>query len=101
MCFVKARKARQRSQLFVVKWTDILSDPSWLSGPVSAVQPATCVSVGWLVYEDDKKIVLADSRAMDGDWGGLTVIPVGVVVSRTRVSGRSPESFMKERRRNA
>tara|TARA_R110000751_G_scaffold245762_1_gene345759 strand:+ start:1196 stop:1501 length:306 start_codon:yes stop_codon:yes gene_type:complete len=93
---VKPTSKKNKSPgLYVVRWLDILSDPSWHSGSVSKAEPATCITVGWLVFENDKKIILADSRAKDGDWGGLTIIPIGVVASRTRISGRAPESFMK------
>ena len=82
--------------LYVVRWLDILSDPSWSTRPVGEAQPATCVTCGWLIWSDGRKIILADSRAKDGDWGGLTVIPSGVIVKQTRLSARSPESFMRE-----
>ena len=87
-------KPKQRPQLYVVEWLDIKSDATWRDDSPAGMTPATCVTVGWLVFDGPEKIVLADSRARDGDWGGCTVIPTGVVVKKSRVSAKGPESFM-------
>lgn len=90
---MKSQK-KQRPQLYVVEWLDIKSDATWQDESPTGMTPATCVTVGWLVFDGADKIVLADSRSKDGDWGGCTVIPTGVVVKKSRVSAKSPESFM-------
>lgn len=90
---VAANRVR-RHQLYVIQWLDICSDATWHDGNPSTANPATCCTVGWLVHECAAKIVLADSRAKDGDWGGLTVIPSGVIVNRQRISAKAPEAFM-------
>lgn len=90
-------KVTHRPQLYVLEWVDILGDSSWHEGPLEKAEPATCVTCGWLVLETDKKLILADSKGKDGGWGGLTVIPAGVVVSRHRVSAKSPEAFMEKK----
>lgn len=82
--------------LYVFRWLDILADPAWNTKPIAEAQPATCVTCGWLVFSDDKKVILADSKSRDGDFGGLTIIPAGVIIERTRLSGRGPDSFMKD-----
>lgn len=87
----------KKPQLYVVQWQDIQSDATWHQGALEKAEPAICVTVGWLVLESDKKLVLADSKAQDGEWGGLTVIPKGVVVNRHRVSARGPESYMGDK----
>ncbi|MEO2123720.1 MAG: hypothetical protein ABGY10_10400 [bacterium] len=42
---------------------------------------------------------MADSKTDDGDWGGLTVIPTGVVVEKMRISSRAPESFLRDKQK--
>ena len=88
------RNKVRRVQLVVIEWLDIQSNAEWHEGDPGTANPATCVTVGWLVFENDDKLVLADSRARDGEWGGLTVIPSGVIRQRTRISAKSPEGFM-------
>ncbi len=82
--------------LTVVTWLDIKSTAHWQEESPSKAEPAVCVTVGWLVHRDEKKLVLADSQTNDGDWGGLTVIPIGVVRKVNRVSNQTPESFIEK-----
>ena len=81
----------------MVKWLDILSDATWVGEDPAKAKPATCVTVGWVVHLCAKKLILADSKTSDGEWGGITVIPAGVVVEKKRVSARAPESFLKDK----
>lgn len=89
------RGATRRPQLVVVTWLDIQSDPRWTDESPSKATPARCITAGFLVYKDDKKIVLADSKAQDGDWGGLHVFPAAVVVKITNLR-RSPSGFFSK-----
>lgn len=86
----------RRPQLYVVEWQDICSDATWHDGNPSTANPETCWTVGWLVHECDQKLVLADSKSKGDDegWGGLTVIPIGVVVDRKRISAKAPDGIM-------
>lgn len=85
----------KRPQLIVIEWLDIQSHATWHEGNPSTAEPATCVTAGWLVHECSRKVVLADSKAKNGEWGSLTVIPIGVIVTRSRLSSKAPEAFMK------
>ena len=91
----KKSKTSSKPGLFVVKWLDILSDPTWVGGDPSTAEPATCVTVGWLLHTCERKVVLADSKTGDGDWGGVTVIPAGVVIEKHRLASKSPETYLK------
>jgi len=92
----KQSKTISKPSLYIVKWLDILSDPTWVGGDPATAEPATCVTVGWLVHSCDKKVVLADSKTGGGDWGGVTVIPSGVVLDKHHLLAESPEIFLKE-----
>lgn len=93
---------KKRPQLYAIEWLDILADSQWHDGDPSTAEPATCITIGWLVHECDRKLVLADSKSRESDpmqgWGGLTCIPAGVVRKRTRLSAKSPEAFMTPKR---
>ena len=85
-----------RPALYVVKWQDILIDCAWVGVNPEKVMPALCVTVGWIVHSSEAKVVMADSKTADGDWGGVTVIPTGVIVERKRITARPPESFLRK-----
>lgn len=85
----------KRIQLYVVEWKDIQSDARWHEGEISKAEPARCITCGWLIFENEEKIILADSKAVDGEFGGLTIIPKGCVVARKRVSAKAPEGFLQ------
>jgi len=91
--------APARPSLYVVRWLDILSDSTWVGEDPTKAIPATCVTVGWIVHSCPKKLIMADSKTDDGDWGGLTVIPTGVVVEKMRISSRAPESFLRDKQK--
>ena len=84
--------------LYVVKWHDILSDPAWVGKNPEKEVLAVCVTVGWIVHSAKDKLVMADSKTADGDWGGVTVIPSGVILDKTRITARPPESFLQKQR---
>lgn len=42
-------------------------------------------TIGWLVAENDKCIVVANERFIDGSKRGLTVIPRGMITKITKV----------------
>lgn len=93
----KISAAIARPSLYVVKWHDILSDPAWVGKNPEKESLAVCVTVGWIVHVAKEKVVIADSKTADGDWGGVTVIPSGVILEKTRITAKPPESFLRKR----
>ena len=81
--------------LYVVKWQDILSDSTWVGSNPEKVKPVLWVTVGWVGHSSKRKVGMADSKTADGDWGGITVIPTGVIVERRRITARTPESYLR------
>ena len=71
-------------RLVTVRWLDIISDSSWT--PPEEVECPTFETVGWLVYEDEKCLKIADTLGEDG-WFGVTAFPRGCVLS-VSYSGR-------------
>ncbi len=65
-------------KLFRCRWRDIVKDPGWVTH--EEVECPTFVSVGWLVFEDDLVIKLADTIDDEGTGYGVMAIPRGVVI---------------------
>jgi len=66
------------SQVLLVSWLDTWSDSRWASyAKARKTQPQPCQSVGFLVCQDDKRIVLAPTISQDEC--DRLVIPMGAV----------------------
>ena len=65
-------------KLIRVEWHDAASTSSHWQDEITV---ASVVSVGFLIEKDRKQIVMALSRAADGDYGGKFAIPRGFVKS--------------------
>ncbi len=72
-----------RHLLEVVVWMDIIKDPGWCEH-TDVVCP-TLTSVGWVVYEDDKYLKIADTLDEDGTGFGVMALPNGVIISRNTI----------------
>ena len=44
-----------------------------------------CETVGWLVHEDEQKLIVASSRSVNGSIDGILQIPKGMILKRTRL----------------
>lgn len=77
----------------LIKWDDARSFNGW-HDINDDFQPAKCVSVGWVVFEDDNKLVLVGTiNHTDDNLGDPWVIPVGCITERTEI----PLAFNVER----
>ena len=65
--------------LLEIKWVDIISDSSWT--PPEEVECPEFVTVGWLAYEDDLVLKIADTLDSEGACWGVTAFPKGVILS--------------------
>jgi len=85
-----------------VYWRDVLdSKEAWMSRKQAELfgkEYFICKSVGWIVYEDNRYIVLAADITSDGDYGRVKKIPVGTIV---RGSGKSVKKEAKEELKEA
>jgi hypothetical protein len=71
----------KRPRPALVRWTDACdAAPEWTaSAKVAASRPVACQSVGFLLAEDDERVVLATSISEDGDAANGIVIPTSCV----------------------
>ena len=67
-------------KLLQVEWVDIIKDPGWVEH--TEVECPKLVSVGWVVFEDDAVLKLADTLDEDGTGFGIMALPKGVIISR-------------------
>jgi hypothetical protein len=66
-----------------VTWTDTVGSSSWdLPDEIST---AKVEQWGWVVSHDGAQLKLADTK-MEGDWYGVTAIPVGCIVAIEMIS---------------
>jgi len=70
--------------LLEIKWVDIISDSSWT--PPEDVECPEFTTIGWLAYEDDLFLKLADTVDEEGKLWGITAFPQGVILSKKCIS---------------
>ena len=59
----------------IIRWTDATSDEDWKDKDDDVVDVVDSFTVGWLVYEDATKVVLAQSITSDEGRGHEWAIP--------------------------
>jgi hypothetical protein len=95
------REKTGKKKLVVIEWQDIISDNGWVVAE-DCLLP-TFYSVGWMEYEDDKVVKIANTLDFDDALEehkkkekpigyAVTCFPAGCVVSITPVSLGSPGS---------
>lgn len=67
----------------MVEWEDICEPPiNWVcKDDAIKKQAMPCRSVGFLVYRNSKKLIIAKDVSEDGDYNGLCVFPSGCIIS--------------------
>ena len=71
--------------LVMIEWIDIVSSCDWESlKNVILSEPLTSVEVGWLIYEDKKKMILV-SQVNGSECGNRTVLPKSIVKKVTKL----------------
>jgi len=73
--------------LVLIEWKDIC-DPhaGWKSLEESAeFNPMPCKSVGWLIFENPEKVIIAQDISGDEETNGLSVFPRGCIKDIKRI----------------
>lgn len=94
------RKDKLPQHIVVITWKDIVSKADWV-GTISEIkeelEPALCVSVGWIVHNTQEHITIADSFIKeDHTFGGVTTIPHAVVLDIFELDSESPMRYFLE-----
>jgi len=86
-------------RLVAVTWNDITAWADWvgeLEAVIDQCEPTPCVTVGWILREDEEVLVIADSATKDRTFGGVTSIPRSVVTEIVDLRKASPHEFLKK-----
>lgn len=66
--------------LVLIGWLDTLVDNSWIDyKDIEPPKPLQCITVGYLVGENDLGVLIASTVAIDGSINGSTTIPKGMI----------------------
>ncbi len=66
--------------LIEITWVDIIKEPGWDTH--EDVELPIFKSVGWLVYEDEHCIKIADTLDSEGQGYAIMALPKGVEINR-------------------
>lgn len=75
----------------LVEWRDACSSQGWQNPKLGNFDLLRVHTVGWLIQEDDEKIVVALNRCSNGAVGDTVSIPKPWVGKITRFKCRVPE----------
>ena len=93
------RKDPLPQKIVVVVWKDIISRADWV-GTISEIkeemEPILCVSTGWIIEKTKETITIADSFTKDHTFGGVTSIPIAVVVNIFYLDSLSPMKYLNK-----
>ncbi len=74
--------------LAVVEWLDIVVIYGWEdAAEIMNTNPVKVESVGYIIYKDDKKLILRHGAGDNGEGNPHTIIPMGCVENIKYVSG--------------
>ena len=66
-------------KLVLIEWEDIVSQNGWADKQeAKRGKPATCLSVGWIIHRDNRKITIGSDTG-DDEYGNRTTIPMGCI----------------------
>ena len=66
---------KQKLPLVIVDWLDANTESGWQTIKDIKHEPTLIRTVGWLLSQDDKCLVMFSSYTEDGDAGEVTTIP--------------------------
>lgn len=67
-------------KLVIVTWEDIVVTNGWnVAEEAIATEPELVKSVGWVLYEDSRKIILSHGTGSSDDHNPTSTIPKGCV----------------------
>ena len=74
-------------KLFMVEWTDSCSDGGWRPKE-NDLSPAHCVTVGFLQFNEEDSIIIAQSKSDSGNWADRVTIPRGCIIRMRQLKVR-------------
>jgi len=65
-----------------IHWSDACSEETWAEFDDKMLDLVDCVTCGYLVYEDKRRIVVAASLSEDKGYSDAIAIPIGWITKR-------------------
>ena len=84
--------------LIEIHWDDAATDHGWEHSDDVAAVENIAITIGWLVKENDKHLVIASTVCDDGSCNGRINIPKGMVVKRKVLRGIKPPSTVTSKK---
>lgn len=72
-------------KLIEVTWMDIVQDGSWSTH--ESIACPVVKTVGWLASKDKNFLKVGNALSDNGDISGITVMPIGCVISCRTIEG--------------
>lgn len=69
-----------QKRLALIQWVDIESRVGWIEDDPEDINPPSFTTVGYIMYEDDFKMVTTDTLEVTGN---VTVFPQGCITDIT------------------
>lgn len=84
---MKAKKTMWSPDLkrVAVYWEDACTFGAWMCDGVEDMHPSAVVTLGWLIRDNEKEVVVAGSMNDMGHYGEVTAIPAGWVLKIERL----------------
>ena len=74
-----------KNEAVIVSWWDTVDSSEWDTH--EAVHIKEVIQIGWMVYQDERSIKLADTFS-DNEYFGITAIPKGCVIEVKELGDR-------------
>ena len=69
---------------YEVEWVDATTHAGWQCEPEKLL-PMLVYTVGYIFHEDKRYLRIAATRAIDGTWGDVSVIPICLITKRKKI----------------
>jgi len=80
---------RQKLPLVIVEWLDANTESGWTAVKDIKHEPTPIRTVGWLLSQTDKCLVMFSSHTDDGDAGEVTTIPAPWIQTVKKLRGNT------------
>ena len=68
----------------IITWCDATSFDEWYSD-VEDLKPVKCQTVGYVLKETENYVAIASTKAFDGEYTMIMVIPKGMIEKRVSI----------------
>jgi len=74
--------SKSKGKIYEVTWIDAVSQTGWHPDHEPPPDPLPCKTTGYLVFEDEQAIRLAQTITQEDGIGNIMVIPSGMITKK-------------------